>query len=61
MTDKQYGRTKTTSVDYTMHSSYLLRELRPGIKLSRPFLNHPLERREYVRYLEICTEKILII
>lgn len=33
MTDKQYRRTKTTSVDYTMHSSYLLCEPRPGIKL----------------------------
>ena len=54
MTDKQYGRTKTTSVDYTLHSSYLLRGPRPG-------LGHPLERREYVWYLEICTEKILII
>lgn len=31
MTDKQYRRTKTTSVDYTMHSSYLLCDLDQGL------------------------------
>lgn len=60
MTDKQYRRTKTTSVDFTMHSTYLLHETKPGIKLPRPFLNQPWERR-YVWYLEIFTEKILIV
>lgn len=39
MTDKQYRRTKTTSVDYTMHSSYLLCDRDQGLSSLGLFLN----------------------